>query len=127
MYGQSLHHELINWKSEVRREWGSPMYHESDRPRFLYTQSQRDDKMFRGSLLILLILGTCGSQAKIVNHIDPNQYELELEERGTRLTQKIRFDVDGLRITEVPAHNELLAATYVFDSSKVKCFQSIRC
>ena len=79
--------------------------------------------MYQANLLILLLLGTCGSQAKIVNQIDPNQFELKLEERGTRLTQKIRFDVDGLRITEVPAHNELVAATYVYDSSKVKCYQ----
>ena len=75
--------------------------------------------MSRASLLILLILGTVGSQAKIVHQVAPNQFELELEERGTRLTQKIRFDPDGLRITEVPAHHDLVHAIYVFDSSTV--------
>ena len=91
----------------------------------MYPVSQRPyDKMFRASLFILLILGTLGSQAKIVHQVAPNQFELELEEQGTRLTQKIRFDPDGLRITEVPAHNELVHAIYVFDSSTV-CTNSI--
>merc|ERR1711953_373405 len=81
-------------------------------------QSHTDDTMSRTSLFILLILGACGSQAKFVHHNETNhEFELDLEEMGTRLTQKIRFDADGLRITEVPPHNGRVAARYVFDDS----------
>jgi len=81
-------------------------------------QSHTDDTMSRTSLFILLILGACGSQAKFVHHNETNhQFELDLEEMGTRLTQKIRFDADGQRITEVPAHNGRVAGLYVFDGS----------
>jgi len=80
-------------------------------------QSHKDDAMFKASLFILVILGTCGSQAKFVHQVGPDQFEVELEEMGTRLTQKVRFDADGQRITEVPAHNGRVAALYVFDDS----------
>ena len=93
--------------------------YKSARLRALGIQSHKDDAMFKASLFILLILGTCGSQAKFVHQVGPDQFEVELEEMGTRLTQKVRFDADGQRITEVPAHNGRVAALYVFDDSMV--------
>ena len=77
--------------------------------------------MAKASLILLLILGTsCSIQAKFVNKVLPNQFEFELEERGTKFTQKIRFEEGGnLRITEVPDHNDITGATYIFDKSTV--------
>lgn len=75
--------------------------------------------MAKASLILLLILGTsCSIQAKFVKNVLPNQFEFELEERGTKFTQKIRFEEGGnLRITEVPDHNDITGATYIFDKS----------
>merc|ERR1712062_15540 len=71
------------------------------------------------SLIFLLIVGTsCSIHARFVKKVLPNQFEIELEERGTRFTQKVRFDEGGnLRITEVPNHNDINGATLIFDKS----------
>jgi len=71
------------------------------------------------SLILLLVVGTsCSIHARFVKKVLPNQFEIELEERGTRFTQKVRFDEGGnLRITEVPNHNDINGATFIFDKS----------
>merc|ERR1712062_431308 len=71
------------------------------------------------SLIFLLIVGTsCSIHARFVKKVLPNQFEIELEERGTRFTQKVRFDEGGnLKITEVPHHNDINGATFIFDKS----------
>jgi len=64
--------------------------------------------------MLLVGVGINFSHANYVHQKSPNEFDIDLEEQGVRITQKIRFE-NGLIITEVPDHHNISSGTFVFD------------
>ena len=80
--------------------------------------------MYLQILIVIYSLGILYSQANYVHQKSPNEFDIQLEEQGVRITQKIRFE-NGLTITEVPDHHNISAGTFVFDEAKVNLYQQL--
>ena len=75
-------------------------------------------------LIVLVGVGINFSHANYVHQKSPNEFDIELEEQGVRITQKIRFE-NGLTITEVPDHHNISSGTFVFDEKMVNWLSTI--
>ena len=70
----------------------------------------------KGLAILVLAIATVG--ANFLHQVAPNEFSIDIEERGVRILQKVKFE-NGLRITEVPRHHHISAATFVFDNIRV--------
>ena len=68
--------------------------------------------------LAFLVLAIANVGANFLHQVAPNEFNIDIEERGVRILQKVKFE-NGLRITEVPQHHHLSAATFVYDNIRV--------
>lgn len=67
--------------------------------------------------LVAFAIAIASIRAKFVKKISENNYELNINERGAHITQKVTLEND-LVITQVPAHHDRVAITYIYDTSK---------
>ena len=59
--------------------------------------------------------------SSFVKPIGPSQYEVRFDEHGANFSQKMTVDkVNGLVISEVPDHNDIIAHTFYYDSDTVR-------
>ena len=59
--------------------------------------------------------------SSFVKPIGPSQYEVHFDEHGANFSQKMTVDkVNGLVISEVPDHNDIIAHTFYYDSDTVR-------
>jgi len=55
--------------------------------------------------------------SSFVKPIGPSQYEVHFDEHGANFSQKMTVDkINGLVISEVPDHNDIIAHTFYYDS-----------
>merc|ERR1711962_496519 len=74
--------------------------------------------MLATSIISFSILALDFVDGGFVKKISETDYELNFDERGALFTQKVSLDTEhNLVITEVPAHHNRVAITYIYDSS----------
>ena len=69
-------------------------------------------------VLFLIILGIAYGQCTFVHQVASNEFNININEQGAKITQSIRFE-NGLKITDVPDHHHRSASTFVFDKETV--------
>ena len=71
-------------------------------------------------LWLVTIFGLPLVTSNFVQETNTHEYSIDINERGTNLTQRVKFDEENnLTIIHVPSHNELDETTYVIDNIKV--------